>query len=134
MKTQTKTKLIAIALVILVGTAMLLGGSKNSNSNSSQQGGSNVSIVDGKQIITINARGGYSPRVTTAKADVPTAIKMSTKGTFDCSSAISIPSIGYRNNLPPSGETFIDIPPQKAGTTMQGLCAMGMYSFVINFN
>ena len=91
-------------------------------------------MVDGKQIIMISAKGGYSPKVTTAKADMPTVIKMDTQGTFDCSSALTIPSIGYRNNLPPSGETAIDVSPQKAGTTVRGLCAMGMYNFSINFN
>jgi plastocyanin domain-containing protein len=61
-------------------------------------------------------------------------IKMETEGTFDCSSAISIPSLGYRANLPASGETSIDVPAQQAGTNMRGLCAMGMYNFQIQFN
>ncbi len=108
-------------------------GNQNSN-NTDLQAGNNVIMVDGKQVITINAKGGYFPRVTAAKADTPTVIKMNTQGTFDCSSAISIPSLGYRNNLPPSGETLIDVPPQKSGTVMRGLCAMGMYNFSINFD
>ncbi len=99
-----------------------------------EQAVNNVSIVNGKQIITINAKGGYSPRVTTAKADIPTVIKVATNGTFDCSSALAIPSIGYRENLSPSGATEIEVPSQKVGTTMQGLCAMGMYNFAIHFN
>jgi len=94
----------------------------------------NVNIVDGKQVIEINAKGGYSPRITTAKAGIPTVIKMKTNGSFDCSSALVIPSLDYRNNLPLSGETLIDVPAQKAGTKLQGLCAMGMYNFLIEFN
>lgn len=123
---------IIIAAVLIGGTIVLVGGNKNSNTQSSQNT-NNVSLVDGKQIITINAKGGYSPRVTTAKAGVPTIIKVDTRGTFDCSSALNIPSLSYRNNLPPSGETIIDVPPQKTGTTMRGLCAMGMYNFAVNF-
>ncbi len=96
--------------------------------------GQNVSIVDGKQIITIDAKGGYQPRSTTAKANIPTVIRLNTKATFDCSSAVVIPSLRYRSNLPPSGETSIDVPPQKVGSTLQGLCAMGMYNFAIHFN
>jgi len=111
---------------------MLSGG--NGSNDTASQNADNVSVVDGKQIITINAKGSYSPRVTTAKAGVPTVIKVATNGTFDCTSALTIPSLGYRNNLPPSGETLIDIPPQKAGTTMRGLCAMGMYNFAVDFN
>lgn len=93
----------------------------------------NVSVVDGKQIVTITAKGGYSPRMTTAKADMPTTIKVVTRGTFDCSSALTIPSLSYQKNLPSTGETLIDVPPQSKGTTLKGLCSMGMYSFSIKF-
>jgi hypothetical protein len=27
----------------------------------------------------------------------------------------------------------VDVPPQKAGSTLTGLCSMGMYSFTIRF-
>ncbi len=94
---------------------------------------SNVAIVDEKQVITINAKGGYSPQVTHAKADTPTIIKVVTNGTFDCSSALSIPSLQYQKNLPATGETLIDVPAQSMGTTLQGVCSMGMYNFSILF-
>ena len=129
-----KKTLTIFSLVIafaLIGVAILFA---NKNSNNVPQDGNNVSMENGKQIITISAKGGYSPRITNAKAGIPTVIKMDTQGTFDCSSALSIPSMGYRKNLPPSGETLIDVPPQEAGASMRGLCAMGMYNFVINFD
>lgn len=94
---------------------------------------SNVNMVSGTQQIAITAKGGYAPRLTIAKAGVPTVINVSTKGTFDCSSSLSIPSIGYTTNLPPTGETTIDVPPQAAGTKLRGICAMGMYNFVVDF-
>ncbi len=124
--------LILVAVAITGGSFLLSGGGKDLNANIPAI--SNVSVVDGKQIITINAKGGYFPQITTAKAGMPTVIKMNTRGTFDCSSAISIPSLGYRGYLPPSGETLIDVPPQKAGSKLQGLCSMGMYNFTVNFN
>ncbi|OHA03890.1 MAG: hypothetical protein A3J10_02680 [Candidatus Sungbacteria bacterium RIFCSPLOWO2_02_FULL_54_10] len=127
------TAISILFATVLIGGAIMLSGGNGSNDTASQNA-DNVSVVDGKQIITINAKGSYSPRVTTAKAGVPTVIKVATNGTFDCTSALTIPSLGYRNNLPPSGETLIDIPPQKAGTTMRGLCAMGMYNFAVDFN
>lgn len=130
---KTTSISILIAAVLIGGAIVLVSGNKDSNIGT-QQAANNVSVVDGKQIITINAKGSYSPKLTTAKAGMPTVIKMNTQGTFDCTSALTIPSLGYRNNLPPSGETLIDVPPQKAGTTMKGLCAMGMYNFSINFN
>jgi len=126
-----KTTIISILIVIILigGTIFLTGNNKSSNDNIN-----NVSIVDGKQIITISAKGGYTPRITNAKANMPTVIKMTTNGSFDCSSVLVIPSLNYRNNLTPSGETLIDVLPQKVGTKLQGLCAMGMYNFLINFN
>ncbi len=130
-------KLNAISIIVvavLIGGGIFFGGNKGSNNSDSQALNDNVSVVDGKQTISINAKGGYFPRVTTAKAGLPTVIKVNTKGTFDCSSALVIPSIGYRGNLPPSGETTVDLPPQEAGTTINGLCSMGMYGFSVNFN
>ena len=94
----------------------------------------NVSTRDGKQYIDITAKGGYSPRNTVASANVPTILKIDTHGTFDCSSAVRIPSLNYSKNLPSSGTTEVEIPPQKPGTKIQGLCAMGMYSFSVMFN
>ena len=131
---KNKTTLISIlfVVVLIIGAIIFTSNNKGSTGNISE--GNNVSIVDGKQIITISAKGGYSPRTTIAKADMPTVIKVDTKSTFDCSSALAIPSLGYRNNLPPSGETLIDVSPQKAGTKLQGICAMGMYNFSIDFN
>ena len=132
MKTKTTAILTLVAAILIGGVIILSSGGKDSNTNTASA--NNVSIVDGKQIITISAKGGYSPKVTSAKSGMPTVIKMDTNGTFDCSSVLTIPSLGYRNNLPPSGETAIDVPPQQSGTTMRGLCAMGMYNFAVNFN
>ena len=123
---------ILVAAVLIGGAIMLSNRGKDSNTTTASA--NNVNVVDGKQIITINAKGGYSPKLTTAKAGMPTVIKIDTNGTFDCSSALTIPSLGYRSNLPPSGETAIDVPPQEVGATVQGLCAMGMYNFAVNFN
>lgn len=126
-------KLILISTILaiaLIGGAILLSRGGAGAGAASEN---NVSIVDGKQIIEIDAKGGYAPRNTVAQANIPTLIKVKTRGTFDCSSALIIPSIGYRANLPPSGETIIELPPQKEGSTMQGLCAMGMYNFIISF-
>ncbi len=124
---------ILIAGVLIGGAIILTGGNKNKTARI-EQATNNVTVIDGRQIITINAKGGYSPRITTAKAGMPTLIKVATNGTFDCSSALTIPSIGYRANLSPSGVTDVEVPPQKAGTRLQGLCAMGMYNFSVNFN
>ncbi len=117
----------------IIGSALFFMSSNETNLSPSVVA-SNVSIVEGTQIIEISAKGGYSPQLSSAQANIPTVIRMTTQGTFDCSSALSIPSLGYRTNLPPSGVTDIEIPPQTAGTTVQGLCSMGMFNFAVQFN
>jgi len=120
---------------ILIGVAIVFLNSGTTSRNAGIVGANeNVSIEGDMQIIEITARGGYSPQLSLAKADIPTILRVKTLGTFDCSSALSIPAIGYRNNLSLSGVTDILIPPQKQGTNLLGTCAMGMYSFSVNFN
>ncbi len=94
----------------------------------------NVTVENGKQVVEITAKGRYSPTLTQAKADMPTVIRMETNGTFDCTSIVRIPSIGYQKTLPSSGATDIEIPPQQAGAEVKGVCAMGMYNFSVRFN
>lgn len=92
----------------------------------------NVSVVDGQQIIEIRARGGYSPRLTEAKAGLPTVIRFITEGSFDCSLAVRIPSLNISQILPQTGVTDIAIGTPQAGPFL-GTCGMGMYRFQINF-
>ena len=132
MKITTIAIPTAIIAVFIGGIVLLTR--KNNDSVNTTPSTSNVSMIDKKQVITINAKGGYSPRMTAAKADMPTVIKVMTKGTFDCSAALTIPNLKYRTNLSPSGVTEVEVPPQKSGTTLQGLCAMGMYNFSVKFN
>ncbi|HEY4498768.1 MAG TPA: hypothetical protein VJH94_01760 [Candidatus Paceibacterota bacterium] len=122
---------VCIALALIAGSLLFSGG--GSPDGSPSDSGTSV-LVDGTQVIEIIARGGYSPRIIRAKAGIPLVIKMKTQSTFDCSSALSIPSIGYRANLPSSGITDIEVPAQETGFVLQGLCAMGMYRFQVVFD
>ncbi len=119
--------------VVLVGSVVFFARGKSVGSPVRVAG---TALIDtlGKQMVDIRAKGGYSPRETTAKANMPTVIRVTTDGTFDCSSGITVPALGYRANLPPSGVTEIPVPPQAPGTELRGLCAMGMYHFTVNFN
>ncbi len=123
----------AIAFVTIILALVIFNKPAGTNPNSTQIT-NNVVLNGSTQTISIAAKGGYEPRNTTAKADTATTLKIQTSGTFDCSSSLIIPSLKYRKNLPPTGETAVEIPPQKAGTTIRGLCSMGMYNFTLNFN
>lgn len=127
-----KSIIVAILIAgLFIWGALLLSNWSPDNAEKSQ--GNNVSVVDGKQIITIVAKGRYFPSKTTVQANMPTVLRVQTNGTFDCSSALTIPAIGYRANLPPSGVTDIELPAQKEGTLIRGICGMGMFDFAIQF-
>lgn len=128
------TIISVLVAVILIGGAFIFtrGGSNSKTTGENVVAANNVTIENGVQIIEIKARGGYSPRTSVAKAGMPTILRFSTGGTFDCSSAVRIPSLNISRNLPISGVTDIELPSQGAGT-LQGTCGMGMYPFEIDF-
>lgn len=131
---MNKISSIILTIVLALGIGMIFlsqpGDEPNSTENRSAQ---NIEIKDGVQYVTILARGGYSPKVSNAQANMPTKLLVKTNGTYDCSSSLVIKSIGYQKILSHTGEEIIDLgTPQKG--TLQGLCSMGMYNFAINFN
>lgn len=98
---------------------------------------STASVVreeNGIQYIRIFAQGGYTPNQITAKANIPTVLEVETKGTYDCSAALSIPQLNYRQFLPATGVTKIEVPSHLALNTLDVLCSMGMFSSVIHFS
>jgi plastocyanin domain-containing protein len=90
--------LITIFLVALLGFLLFSGNKNESPTNTT--GGSNVTEADGAQSITLNVKGGYFPRTSFAKANMPTTLIFKTNGTFDCSSAVRIPSLKLQAFLP----------------------------------
>ncbi len=133
-----KNTIIALVIVLIIGGIFLFSrGSSQNNTNTSSANFTpvdvnNVSVVDGKQIVEINVKGGYRPQTSTAKAGMPTVIRFNTNGTFDCSVSVRIPSMNISKILPQSGNTDIDIGNSQLGT-LQGTCGMGMYRFQVNF-
>jgi len=124
-----KIFLSTLMVLGLIGVVLII--TKNENS-APIVNGNNVTIVDGKQIIDLTARGGYSPQKSIAKAGLPTILRFTTNGNYDCSSFIRIPSMNVSKSLLPSGTTEIDLVIPKEGI-LRGSCGMGMYPFEINF-
>lgn len=125
---QDKWVVAFIGVVVVGFVWLLLGGSGDEGS-----GNSAVREEEGIQVIRIFARGGYSPRQVVAKAGKVTQLELVTKGTYDCTAAFAIPSLGYQKLLPPTGATRFDLPIPAAGSRLVGVCSMGMYSFVVKF-
>ena len=121
---------IVIAGALIAGAVFFTG--VDSSSNKGEANADNVRTENGAQIVEITAKGGYSPRTSRAKVSVPTVLRFKTQSTYDCSSSIRIPSIGFSKILPASGNTDINLGSPSAGT-LRGTCSMGMYSFEIEF-
>jgi plastocyanin domain-containing protein len=129
-----KLTIIAFAITaVLIGWAFWVVSASPSPDATTGQAPTAVVNADGTQVIDITAKGGYSPRIVTAKAGIPTILRVTTNGTFDCSASIVIPKLSYQKFMQPTGTTDIPIPAEQAQGTLQGLCAMGMYNFQIKF-
>ena len=128
-----KALIIFGSLIVASGLMVVAVNSSTSNNiNSASADGSNVSVVDGVQIVTINARGGYQPRNSVAKSGIPTIVRFITNNTYDCSSFVRFPSLNLLKTLPPTGTTEVNIGSQQA-ISLKGSCGMGMYPFQIDF-
>ncbi|MEI7709497.1 MAG: cupredoxin domain-containing protein [bacterium] len=131
---KTVSIIITLALVVALGIVFMGGSKSKSDTVASTQAAQNVEVRDGIQYITIDAKGGYFPNISTAKAGIPTKLIVKTNGTYDCSASLVIHSIGFQKILAQTGEETIDIGTPKAGQPLQGVCGMGMYNFSINFS
>lgn len=130
-----KNTLIAVSIgIVIIGGALFLRGNPQENGGTPTATGitSNVTMEGEKQVVMIDAKGGYLPEVSVAKAGVPTIVRFNTTGTFDCSASVRIPSRDVSQVLPGTGTTDIDVGVNQTGP-LEGSCGMGMYPFSIQF-
>jgi plastocyanin domain-containing protein len=124
---------LTICVVLAMGMAACSQAPTDRESTGTQRMMAQLPFENGRQVISITARGGYSPRDSFARADVPSIIRVVTKNTFDCSRALILPSLNVQKILPATGAVDFEVPLQKQGTQFYGICGMGMYSFRITF-
>lgn len=117
-----------VLAALVIGGAVMFGGSAGTPAKAQ-----NVTKEGEAQVISILAKGGYAPKLTTAEANTPSVLRVATNGTYDCSSALRIPALQVNKVMEPTGVTEIAIPPQQPGTELKGTCAMGMYNFSVRF-
>ena len=91
----------------------------------------NTEMRDGVQYVTLTAKGGYFPKLSSIKPDIPTKLIVKTSGTYDCSASLVMRSVGFQKVLGPTQEEIIDLGTPKSGEKIQGVCSMGMYNFQI---
>ncbi len=127
------TVISLVAVAVLIGGAFFLSSKSGGVSTAADTvAANNVTMENGKQIITMQVKAGYNPKKSVAKIGVPTILRFTTNGTFDCSSGVRIPSLGISKTLPSTATTDIDIGTPTVAT-LQGTCVMGMYPFEVNF-
>ena len=129
MKTGTTILLLG---VLLVGGFLIFKLSGQSPSAAESDSGSNITVEDGMQVVTIKAKDGFTPQTTTVQAGMPTVLRFETNGTFDCTSGIRIPSLSISLSLPSTGTTDVAIGTLSAGDSIHGTCSMGMYKFEVD--
>jgi uncharacterized protein len=76
---------------------------------------------------------GYNPNRLLLPANQEIQLHLVTKDVASCSRAFVIPDLVIQELLPDTGEVVVTLPPQKAGTTMQFMCSMGMYTGIMQF-
>lgn len=136
-----KNKVISIvgSIIIIGATSYALmadktpsqESSQNVQTSSSQKDVNNVIVKDGVQYVTVLAKGGYSPKLNTIKANMPTKLVIKTEDTYDCSSSLVIRSLSFQKVLKATGEETIDVGKLATGEKLQGVCGMGMYNFQV---
>jgi uncharacterized protein len=89
--------------------------------------------VDGSTIQINVKNNGYEPAQIVAKAGQAYRIKLVTKGVYSCSRSFTIPALDIQRLLPDTGEDWIELAPQQAGSTLRFTCSMGMYTGSIRF-
>lgn len=125
---------VPVIVVLILITALLLKGNNASKRSENSPTTPNPVVIEGeKQIVNIIARSGYSPREVSAKAGVPTILKITSDNAYGCERAFTIPSLDIERTLPINGEETFDIGTFKAGDSLFASCSMGMYTFEINF-
>lgn len=118
---------LASVLVLAIISFIVMDSTKSNNTNQNAE-----AVAAGAQVLTLSAvASGYSPQVLTAKANQPIALTFKSEIAGGCQSSLVFPSLNISKVVKPFGETIIAIPAQKAGTTLEGTCSMGMFNMQI---
>ena len=88
--------------------------------------------ADGAIILEVQ-NSGYFPTTLKAPAGQDFTLNLVTDQTYSCARDFVIPALNYYELLPDTGTVQVNIPAQKAGSTLFFTCSMGMYTGQIVF-
>ena len=89
-------------------------------------------LPDGELVLYVN-NNGYFPRSLKAPANKDFTLNLVTDQTYSCARDFVIPALDYYELLVDTGSAQVNIPAQKAGSTLFFTCSMGMYTGQIVF-
>jgi uncharacterized protein len=113
---------------------VLPGRATPANSANTSAAGGSEAAAPAAGVVQINVKNsGYSPDALVLPANQAIQVHLVTQKTTSCSRAFVIPALGVQELLPETGDKVVNIPPQKAGTTVDFMCSMGMYTGVMEF-
>lgn len=112
---------------------------ENQRQNDAAQGLTNAASADAQanennELTMKITDSAYSPAVMQAKADKPIKLAVSTLNVQGCGRSMVIPSLNKQLMLGATDAQTIELPAQKAGTSIRLTCIMGMYNAKINVN
>ena len=93
---------------------------------------SQPAAADGSIILEVQ-NSGYFPTTLKAPAGKDFTLNLVTDQTYSCARDFVIPALDYYQLLPDTGTVQVNIPAQKAGSTLFFTCSMGMYTGQIVF-
>ena len=91
-----------------------------------------TSFPEGELVLNVN-NNGYFPRTLKAPANTDFTLNLITNQTYSCARDFAIPALDFYELLPDTGAVQVNIPAQKAGSTLFFTCSMGMYTGQIVF-
>ncbi|MEK6752966.1 MAG: sulfite exporter TauE/SafE family protein [Chloroflexota bacterium] len=98
----------------------------------SAQADSSQPSADGAITLQVQ-NSGYFPTTLKAPAGKDFTLNLVTNQTYSCARDFVIPALNYYELLPDTGSVQVNIPAQKAGSTLFFTCSMGMYTGQIVF-
>jgi len=87
----------------------------------------------GDDVVLYVRTEGYFPETVSAPAGKDFVLSLVTDHSYSCARDFVIPALDYYQLLPETGTVRINIPAQKAGSTIFFTCSMGMYTGQIVF-
>jgi plastocyanin domain-containing protein len=112
----TQIVVTAVGLLLIAGVAGFFFGERKKTT---------AQVVQGKQVLHVTVKGGYSPDTLVVKRGRPVRIEFNRQETSGCSDTVVFGDFGISRPLPAFETTAVEFTPEKAGQ-FSFTCGMNM--------